>query len=180
MPNRRVQIRRALAAWCVLCLVFFQGCAGVIAAELITGTVTRVSDGDTIVVETAEGTKLRCRLAYIDAPEIPHGRAPGQPFGDEAKNALSEKILRKTVTVKIESIDRYRRMVAVIYLDSRNINLEMVREGLAEAYTEYIKNPAIRLQYINAERHARSENIGIWSLNGHERPQDYRKRMRLR
>jgi endonuclease YncB( thermonuclease family) len=144
---------------------FFQGCVGVIAAEVITGVVTLVSDGDTIVVETGEGTKLRCRLAYIDAPEIPHGRAPGN-LSERSEERTVGKNLRKTVTVR----SRDRSLPpdgAVIYLDTRNINLEMVSgRALPRPYTEYIANPAIRLQYINTERHARSEKIGIWSLNG--------------
>jgi len=37
----------------------------------VTGTVTKVSDGDTIQVTTPEQTKLRVRLYGIDAPETP-------------------------------------------------------------------------------------------------------------
>jgi micrococcal nuclease len=46
-------------------------------------------------------------------------------------------------------------MVGMIYLDNRNINLEMVREGYAEAYIEYLK-PPYRSEFIEAEREARS------------------------
>ena len=35
----------------------------------VTGTVTKVTDGDTIHVTTPEGTKLKVRLYGIDAPE---------------------------------------------------------------------------------------------------------------
>ena len=37
----------------------------------VSGTVTKVSDGDTIHVTTPEQTKLRVRLYGIDAPETP-------------------------------------------------------------------------------------------------------------
>jgi endonuclease YncB( thermonuclease family) len=37
----------------------------------VTGTVTKVSDGDTIQVTTPEKTKLRVRLYGMDAPETP-------------------------------------------------------------------------------------------------------------
>ncbi len=37
----------------------------------LVATVQRVSDGDTIIAMTADGTKLRLRLLGIGAPEIP-------------------------------------------------------------------------------------------------------------
>jgi endonuclease YncB( thermonuclease family) len=51
----------------------------------VTGTVTKVSDGDTIHVTTPEQTKLTVRLYGMDAPETPkinqrtgHINKPGQ------------------------------------------------------------------------------------------------------
>jgi endonuclease YncB( thermonuclease family) len=53
----------------------------------VTGTVTKVSDGDTIHVTTPEQTKLTVRLYGMDAPETPkinqrtgHINKPGQPY----------------------------------------------------------------------------------------------------
>jgi micrococcal nuclease len=42
----------------------------------IIGTVTKVSDGDTIQAITPEKTKLRVRLYGIDAPEMPKTNPP--------------------------------------------------------------------------------------------------------
>ena len=42
-----------------------------------------VSDGDTVTAISANSTRLRIRVLGIDAPEIPHGSKPGQPFGEE-------------------------------------------------------------------------------------------------
>jgi hypothetical protein len=54
-----------------------------------------------VTLITRDGTKLRVRLYGIDAPEVRHGKKPGQPFGEEAKRALAEKVLRKDVTLKV-------------------------------------------------------------------------------
>ena len=48
--------------------------------------VNRVSDGDTVIATTNEGTKLGIRLLGIDAPELAKGAKPGQPFGEEARD----------------------------------------------------------------------------------------------
>ena len=81
----------------------------------------------------------------------------------------------KQVRLDIIDIDRYKRMVGVIWIGNRNINLELVKEGYAEAYLEYLKEPC-REQFIRAEKEARSARRGIWSLQDYERPKDFRKR----
>ena len=152
----------------------------------VTGTVTKVSDGDTIHLTTPEQTKLRVRLYGIDAPETPKinnrtGRVnkPGQPYGDEAWKALESKIMGKQVRLDIIDIDRYKRSVGIIWLDERNINLEMVIEGYAEAYVEYLRKP-YRSKFIEAEEEARSAKKGIWSLPEYDRPKDFRQRLKVR
>jgi len=71
------------------------------------------------------------------------------------------------------------RMIGVIWIGNRNINLEMVQEGYAEAYVEHLKEP-YRAQFIRAEKEARSARRGIWALPGYERPRDFRKRLKVR
>jgi len=156
------------------------------AIRIVTGTVTKVSDGDTIHLTTPEQTKLRVRLYGIDAPETPKinnrtGRVnkPGQPYGDEAWKALESKIMGKQVRLDIIDIDRYKRSVGIIWLDERNINLEMVIEGYAEAYVEYLRK-SYRSKFIEAEEEARSAKKGIWSLPEYERPKDFRQRLKVR
>jgi endonuclease YncB( thermonuclease family) len=152
----------------------------------VSGTVIKISDGDTIHLLTPEHTKLRVRLYGIDAPETDkvNNRTgqiniPGQPYGDESWKALENKVLGKEVTLDILDIDKYRRMVGMIYLDDRNINLEMVLEGHAETFIEYLREP-FRSEFLEAQKQAQSKMIGIWSLPDYERPRDYRKKLKLR
>ena len=105
---------------CLVLLVILFFATAVLAKEpirTVEGVVTVVSDGDTLRLETFEGTKLRVRLYGIDAPEVERVSRktgeiskPGQPFGREAYEALKSKVLRKNVKVNILAIDRHRRM----------------------------------------------------------------------
>ena len=61
----------------------------------VTGTVTKVSDGDTIHLTTPEQTKLKARLYGIGAPETSkinnrtgQVNKPAQPYGEESWKAL--------------------------------------------------------------------------------------------
>lgn len=151
----------------------------------VTGTITKVSDGDTIQLTTPEQTKLKVRLYGIDAPETPkinrqNGQVhqPGQPYGVEAQKALKDKIMGKHVKLEILDIDKYRCMVGMVWLNDRNINLEMVREGYAEAFIEYLKPPYCA-EFLEVERKTRGVRLSVLSLPDYERPREFQKRLRF-
>ncbi len=148
------------------------------------GVVRHVADGDTVTAVTNEGAKLKVRLYGIDAPEIQHINRrtgivskPGQPYGEEAYRTLESKVLGKSVKLQIMDIDRYRRMVAILYLGDRDINREMVQEGFAWAYREYLHGPYAS-EYIDAETEARSKHLGLWRQANPLPPWEFRKRLR--
>jgi micrococcal nuclease len=152
----------------------------------VDGIVTHVSDGDTVKLETAEGAKLKIRLYGIDAPEMEKisrrtgmVSKPGQPYGEEAYEALKSKMLDSKVKVDIMATDRYKRMVGIVYLDNKNINLEMVKEGWAWAYREYLDRPYAS-EYLDAEREARTKRSSLWQQPNPQPPWEFRKLLRSR
>ena len=70
-------------------------------------------------------------------------------------------------------------MIGIIYLDSRNINLEMVKEGWAWAYRQYLARPYAS-EYIDAERQARTKRLGLWQQANPQPPREFRRRVRIR
>ena len=105
------------------------------------GMVTKVSDGDTIQVITDNHTKLKVRLSGIDCPETPKinqktGKINkiGQPFGQEAHDFTTDMILGKRIKIVVYGRDKYRRDLCFIYRDGLNLNIELVKKGLAEVY----------------------------------------------
>jgi endonuclease YncB( thermonuclease family) len=150
------------------------------------GKITKVSDGDTVHFVDGNGMKLRVRLYGIDAPETPkmnrrtgNVSKPGQPYGEEAEEALRSKILGKLVTLEIMDKDRYNRMVSVIRLDGRDINQEMVAEGWAWAYRQYLDRPHAS-EYVKLEELARKEKRGLWKQSNPQPPWEFRKNLRIR
>ena len=87
--------------------------------------------------------------------------------------------LSNGVKVDIIYIDRYKGMVGIIYLDKRDINLEMVRGGWAWAYREYLDRPYASA-YLNAEKEARGKRSGLWIQANPQPPWEFRKLMRIR
>ena len=53
-------------------------------------------------------------------------------------------------------LDKYGRTLAVCFVDGRDINAEMVRQGYAWAFVKYSQS------YVKEEALARAEGLGIW------------------
>ncbi len=140
------------------------------SAEII-GKVVGVSDGDTItVLDNLDKGKFRIRLDKIDAPE------KKQAFGNKAKQYLSSLIFGKQVYVRYKAIDRYGRILGVIYCDGAEINLVMVQNGYAWHYNCYDKT----LAYIQAEKQARTDKKGLWTDSNPIKPYEFRKMKKKR
>lgn len=146
----------------------------------IEGIVTKVSDGDTIQVTDKLGTKVKVRLYGIDAPETMKGSKktgkvskPGQPGGEEAFQALRQKVDHQRVRLDMMGIDRYRRAVAIVWLGPRNINLELVADGWAWAYKQHLDRP-YSPEFLEVEDKARKAQMGIWRQGNPQPPWEFR------
>ncbi|HYW55776.1 MAG TPA: thermonuclease family protein [Polaromonas sp.] len=130
----------------------------VASAGTITGKVVGVTDGDTLTVLDANDQQFKIRLSGIDAPER------GQPFGNRAKESLSEMVFNKQVVIEFSKEDRYRRKVGKVQHEGTDVNLEQVKKGMAWHYTAYAKEqaPADREAYASAEAEARAQRRGLW------------------
>jgi micrococcal nuclease len=169
--------RKALQILLVVLVILYAAAAHAAPIRTVTATITRITDGDTVQAITPEGTKLKVRLYGIDAPETSKGKNPGEPFGNDSRNYLASLVSQKSVRVEIRDIDRYRRLVAILWLAERNVNQEMIAAGMAEAYVEYLKQP-YRAPFLQAEQEAKAQGKGIWSQGSHyERPSQFRRRM---
>jgi endonuclease YncB( thermonuclease family) len=111
----------------------------------VLATVERVADGDTLMATSENSTRLRIRLLGIDAPEILHRGKPGQTCGVEARQHLVRLVLDRVVRIETFGSDAYRRLLAVIWHDDANVNLEMCGAGLP-------RSPAARAVRHIAER----------------------------
>ena len=98
-------------------------------AKTLTGKVVKIADGDTLTLLVGK-TQIKVRLEGIDTPE----RA--QPFGRKAGQALAKKVFGKVIQVDDLGKDRYGRTLGTVRLDTRNVNLELVRVVVPEVRPE--------------------------------------------
>ena len=121
--------------------------------RVFQGKVVSVADGDTFTVLWNQN-QIRVRLEGIDCPE------KGQPFGNNAKQAVSNLVFGKVVRVEEQSKDRYKRSIARVYLpDGSSVNEEMLRIGMAWHYKKYSSDAL----YARLEQQSRNARRGLWS-----------------
>jgi micrococcal nuclease len=128
------------------------------------GKVRSIADGDSIVVEDAEGYRAKVRLFGIDAPERGGGTRYGQPYAQRARKNLSELIYRKTVRVQWHTYDSYGRMIGQVWLDSADVGLRQICDGYAWLFRQYadeLSGPD-RKAYAECEETARAQRRGLW------------------
>lgn len=140
-----------------------------LALLLATGpdvsTVTRVVDGDTLIVTGPTGPPIRVRLLGVDTPETVDPRRPVQRFGHEASAFTTRLTLHRQVrlTYDVTRFDRYHRTLAYVWLvpDGTFVNAEIVRQGYGFAYTRF---PFQYLRWFrDIEREARQAQRGLWA-----------------
>lgn len=137
------------------------------AETIITGKVVGVADGDTITV-LQDYTQYKIRLYGIDCPES------SQDFGNKAKKFTSDLVFSKEVRIIQKDIDRYGRIVGMVYVGDVCANEEILKAGLAWVYQRYCKEPFCT-EWMDLEEQARDKKIGLWSHPDPVPPWEYRR-----
>ncbi|MBU6334390.1 MAG: thermonuclease family protein [Chloroflexi bacterium] len=134
--------------------------------DRVTGTVSRVIDGDTIDVAVG-GDTVRIRLIGVDTPESVHPSKPVECYGREASAFLRELVQGRAVSLEIDpsqdEVDRYGRWLRYIWLDGGTlVNREIIARGYGFEYT--FRTPhAYRDEFRAAEAQARDAGLGMWA-----------------
>ncbi len=123
--------------------------------DVIRGRVVGVHDGDTLTVLDGAMQTHRIRMAEIDAPESK------QDFGSRSKQMLSGMVYGREVEVVSEGLDRYKREVGRVTVEGRDVNRDMVAQGGAWVYRDYLKDQSL----LEVEAQAKASKVGLWGVS---------------
>ena len=147
-----------------------------VRGDELTGRVVKVTDGDTLTILTggsqlaATATQHKIRLQGIDAPE------KRQAFGKVSRQYLAGMVAGREVRIAWSKRDKYGRILGIIYIDGKDVNLEMLKAGLAWHYKKYDSTPV----YEQAESAARTAKRGLWKEKNPIEPHEFRMATRER
>lgn len=153
-----------------LLLLAFQLCY----AEVISGRVVGVVDGDTDDILTVDRERVRVRIAGIDAPE------KAQAYGKRSKALMSDMAFGKDASVETTKKDRFQRPLGKLMVNGRDTGLMLIEAGMAWHFKKYeqAQMPRDRGLYSAAEDRARAARIGLWQEATPIAPWDWRKGQR--
>jgi len=125
--------------------------------------VVEVLDGDTVVVELADGATDTVRLLGIDTPETHHPTKPVGCFGPEAAAFTAAQLTGRVVQLEddVERRDVYDRRLAYVVVDGRRFNDVLLRRGYARLLV-IAPNGAHARAELAAELDARRHHRGLW------------------
>jgi len=125
--------------------------------------IVGIVDGDTIDCLIDYKT-IRVRLHAIDAPE------KKQDYYTRSKEALSRICFGKYARLVEHGHDRYRRLIADVYVNNELVNYKMVKLGMAWHFTKYSSDKKLA----ELEQAARKNKKGLWAHPAPMAPWDYR------
>lgn len=162
----------ALAALAGASLSQAAAAADVELAHTLTGRVTKVLDGDTLLLLDDHRHSHRVRLLGVDAPEL------SQPYGRSSRKYLASLVARQRVAVEWRNRDASGEILGKVLRDHVDVNYQLVWNGLAWHYTFHADEQpeADRTQYAAAETSARGDHDGLWKDASPVPPWEFRKR----
>lgn len=149
----------------LLLLTLLLAFTSALIADELRGKVVSIADGDTITVLDQNKKQNKVRLNGIDAPE------KKQAFGAKSKARLGELVAGKDVVVEWKEKDKYGRIVGQVHQGPLDVNLQMVKEGMAWHYKKYSKSAELG----RAEAEAKAGKKGLWADPNPVPPWEFRK-----
>ena len=114
-------------------------------------TVYKIADGDTFILES---NKQTVRLFGLDAPEADNC------YSKEAYSRLDQLLKKRQVQLKEPVVDKFGRVVALVYVDGKLVNETLIKEG----YAAYRSEPGSEKETMKAAHElAKSKKVGIYS-----------------
>jgi endonuclease YncB( thermonuclease family) len=120
--------------------------------------VVAISDGDTLKARCGEPgayEQITVRISAIDAPE------KAQDFGNVSRQHLASLCFQQAATITKKATDRYKRTIADVKCQGKDVGQEQIRAGLAWYYVKYGRGYG---HLAKIEQEARDAGRGVWSI----------------
>ena len=147
----------------------------------VSGRVVHVSDGDTITVKDADGTRWEIRMYGVDTPEHKNQNWAEQPHAKRAHAFTEGLILNEDVTVRFKmiledgelAIDRtWQRWVGEVFFRGQSLSRLLIEHGHGWWNKKYAPED---FDMRDLQDEAQKARRGLWSASDPTPPWTWRK-----
>lgn len=133
-------------------------CTSFNSGSFANSNVSYVYDGDTLTLRSGE----KVRLVQIDTPEL----SPAECYGIQARDLLRKMVGTSTIQLRKEpsspNKDSNRRLLRYVIVGSKNLNLELVKQGAAAPWFYQGERGKYANQLLRAAQLAQKNKVGLW------------------
>lgn len=120
-------------------------------------TVTGMTEGFLVEIASAsDASPVRVRLLGLSSKR--------DDWSNRARDHLAANLVGRTVLLRFESLqsrDNTGQLQGYLYMDGRNVNLDLARQG--HARVEHGRQHAYAAAMAQAESAARRKRLGVWA-----------------
>lgn len=127
--------------------------------QTIKATVIDITDGRTMIVETADKNRFMIRLQRIEAPD------PGTDWGKTGSAHLRALVFGKSIEFQVTTVEQSVNVGRVFFNDV-DLAMQLLRDGAVwylapdqDSHLPWIE----RSRYLEMETAAKNEKRGVWS-----------------
>ena len=132
--------------------------AQAVPSSFANSNVSYIYDGDTLTLRS--GGKVR--LVQIDTPEL----SPAECYGIQSRDLLRKMVGTSTIQLRKEPAspnkDSNRRLLRYVIVGSKNLNLELVKQGAAAPWFYQGERGKYANQLLRAAQLAQKNKVGLW------------------
>lgn len=125
----------------------------------VTGQITDVIDGKTLVIETISRSKITIKLQFIEIPDST------EPFAEVVREHLQKLVSGKSVQFQTRRMSQFSMMTGVLMISGVDVSQQMLRDGAAwyAVREKDDQSAGERKTYLTTEAAAKAEKRGVWS-----------------
>lgn len=142
---------------------FYEDHKTIIPGKRFEVTLDKCVDGDTAWFNV-DGKSTKVRFLYIDTPESTNQI---EPYGKEASDYTRTQLTNASI-IELElnndgdTMDKYDRMLAWVFVDGELLQEKLAREGLVEKFYDYGFDYTYKNEIIAANEEATAAKKGIY------------------
>lgn len=143
-----------------------------VKSNLYDVVITDVTDGDTVTVRFDYDkpkdctTEEKVRLIGVDTPEMNYYKLAEPEYYAQEATDYTSTFIRQSALLEFDDVsasrDKYGRLLAYIWIDSKILNKDLIEKGYGRYYGSFAFNSERMTSFAKAQETAQKKRAGMW------------------